>query len=391
MFSFVGFAAQEVVIGGQTSLTIRLKEEVNVLNEVVAVGYQTLRKSDLTGAVSNVKARELNLAAPTLGQALVGKLAGVQVAQVSGAPYVRGVVLITTKRGKDGKGKLDYEYQFGINPVALARETNITRRGLRGTYNGTLSYELIPGLNVRANVGLQTYNEKYEYCLPTSLSSGNNAPYSLQALAAARATAQTTAYQNALGEFTATYTRQFDRHNLSLLAGYTAQRTTSDQISVSAQGETVNSLRTTTGVGGNVTPDLVKDYEEGDSRRDYSIKYTNAANVRGYFITKFRDASSGATTQGLGGNDWILLRYADVILMLADVNQYLGDEAAAIGFLDQVRERARLDLYAAARANATYNGRYPTLKLAILHERRWSWLSRISADSTCNAPLRPMN
>jgi hypothetical protein len=137
-----------------------------------------------------------------------------------------------------------------------------------------------------------------------------------------------------------------------------------------AQGETVNSLKTATGVGGNVTPDLVKDYEEGDVRKDFSIKYANAAVVKDYFITKFRDVSSTAGTSGYGGNDWLLIRYADVILMLAEVNLYLGDEATAISLLDQVRDRAKLPLYAVAKSNAAYSAKYPTLKLAILHERR---------------------
>lgn len=137
-----------------------------------------------------------------------------------------------------------------------------------------------------------------------------------------------------------------------------------------AQGETINSLRTSTGPGGNVTPDLVKDYEEGDIRKDFSIKYANAAVVKDYFITKYRDASSAASTNGYGGNDWLLIRYADVILMLAEVNLYLGDEATAIIFLDQVRERAKLPLYNVAKNNPAYSAKYPTLKLAILHERR---------------------
>ena len=137
-----------------------------------------------------------------------------------------------------------------------------------------------------------------------------------------------------------------------------------------AQGETINSLRTTTGTGGNVKPDLVKDYEDGDIRKDFSIKYASAAVVKDYFITKFRDASSAAGTSGYGGNDWLLIRYADVILMLAEVNMYLGDDATAIGFLDQVRDRAKLPLYAVAKTNPAYSAKYPTLKLAILHERR---------------------
>ncbi len=137
-----------------------------------------------------------------------------------------------------------------------------------------------------------------------------------------------------------------------------------------AQGETTNSLVTTTGVGGNVKADLVNDYETNDIRKDYSIKYAAASNVKDYFITKFRDASAGATNLGYGGNDWLLIRYADVILNLAEVNLYLGDQATAIGFLDQVRERAKLPLYAVASATPAYSAKYPTLKLAILHERR---------------------
>ena len=55
-----------------------------------------------------------------------------------------------------------------------------------------------------------------------------------------------------------------------------------------AQGETINSLKPASGVGGNVTPDLIKDYETNDPRMAYSVKFANAAIVRDYFITKFR-------------------------------------------------------------------------------------------------------
>jgi len=137
-----------------------------------------------------------------------------------------------------------------------------------------------------------------------------------------------------------------------------------------AAGETINSLRVSTGSGGNVKPDLVKEYEEGDPRRDFSIRFANASNVRDYFITKYRDTSPAAGTNGWGGNDWILIRYADVILMLAETHLYLGEEATAIQYLNMVRERAKLPTYEVARNNPAYSSKYPTLKLAILHERR---------------------
>lgn len=137
-----------------------------------------------------------------------------------------------------------------------------------------------------------------------------------------------------------------------------------------ARGETINSLFASTGAGGTLTADLQKEFEVGDLRTDYSIKYANHASVQAYFITKFRDASAGATNLGYGGNDWIVLRYADIILNLAEVHLLLNDNATAIQYLDMVRERAQRPLYADMMAIPAYAAKYPTLKLALLHERR---------------------
>lgn len=137
-----------------------------------------------------------------------------------------------------------------------------------------------------------------------------------------------------------------------------------------ARGETINSQYPSTGIGGNVKMDLVKDYEENDTRKSFSIKFAASTQVNDWFITKFRDNSDGAGTQGWGGNDWILIRYADVMLLLAETKMNLGKETEAIVLLDEVRERAGLPSYAISRNNSTYNTKYPTLKDAILHERR---------------------
>jgi hypothetical protein len=135
-----------------------------------------------------------------------------------------------------------------------------------------------------------------------------------------------------------------------------------------AKGETINSPFNSQGQGGLFTKDLLNEFESGDLRTEFSVKFANSSNT--YFITKFRDASAGATTNGYGGNDWILMRYADIILNLAEVHMYLNDNAAAIGYLNMVRDRAnRLD-YATMMLDADYKAKYPTLKLAILHERR---------------------
>ncbi|WP_172333460.1 RagB/SusD family nutrient uptake outer membrane protein [Mucilaginibacter sp. SG564] len=137
-----------------------------------------------------------------------------------------------------------------------------------------------------------------------------------------------------------------------------------------AKGETINSLKSSSSVGNNVTHDLVNDYEANDPRGAFSIKFANDATVKDWFVTKFRDASSGAGKNGYGGNDWILMRYADVILMLAEVNMYLGNNTAAIQYVDMVRARAGMPTYEVSSQDPTYSAKYPTLKLAILHERR---------------------
>jgi hypothetical protein len=137
-----------------------------------------------------------------------------------------------------------------------------------------------------------------------------------------------------------------------------------------AKGETINSQKAASGVGANVTHDLINEYEVGDPRMAYSVRFANDPIVKDWFITKFRDNSAAASNLGYGGNDWNLIRFADVILMLAEVNMYLGDNVAAIQFLDLVRARAGVSTYALAMTDPAYNSKFPTLKLAILHERR---------------------
>ncbi|HEY6899898.1 MAG TPA: RagB/SusD family nutrient uptake outer membrane protein [Puia sp.] len=135
------------------------------------------------------------------------------------------------------------------------------------------------------------------------------------------------------------------------------------------KGETINSLFKSTGAGGLLSLDLLKEFETGDLRTTFSVKFAAANN--GYFISKFRDTNAGATDQGYGGNDWILIRYADIILNLAEVYMLQGDNTTAIQYLNMVRARAaRPDYNTMMTTDAGYAAKYPTLKLAILHERR---------------------
>jgi len=87
VFSFVGYEPQEVEIGNQTVINVTLKIKSSTLEEVVVIGYGTVRKSDLTGSVGSIKAKELTkITSLNAEQSLQGKVAGVQVTTTSGAP-----------------------------------------------------------------------------------------------------------------------------------------------------------------------------------------------------------------------------------------------------------------------------------------------------------------
>ena len=88
VFSFTGYEVKNVpVTGTDSALTVQLTESGNNLSEVVVIGYGTVRKSDLTGAVGTVKASQLQeRPAASLNEQLAGRIAGVQVNTNSGRP-----------------------------------------------------------------------------------------------------------------------------------------------------------------------------------------------------------------------------------------------------------------------------------------------------------------
>ncbi|QIP13530.1 TonB-dependent receptor [Spirosoma aureum] len=84
-FSFIGYITQEVVVGNQGVISVKLEPDNRSLNEVVVIGYGTARKADVTGAVASFDTKTIEQR-PILrvDQALVGQMAGVQVKQTSG-------------------------------------------------------------------------------------------------------------------------------------------------------------------------------------------------------------------------------------------------------------------------------------------------------------------
>lgn len=179
VFSYIGFTAQEVVVSSQI-LNVRMEPSAELLSEVVTIGYGVQKKVDMTGSVSTVQGDVL-LKAPTpnLANALVGKMTGVISTQQSGKPgfddptfYIRGkstfgdnstlllvdgiersiskldpneiesitvlkdaasaavygaraangVIIVTTKRGKEGKTKINYSGTFGFQTPTVIPE-----------------------------------------------------------------------------------------------------------------------------------------------------------------------------------------------------------------------------------------------------------------------------
>lgn len=87
VFSYIGFKTLEVAVAGQSTVNVTLEEDAQALEEVVLVGYGSVRKKDATGAVASVKAEDFNKGVTTSAdQLLQGRVAGVQITQSSGEP-----------------------------------------------------------------------------------------------------------------------------------------------------------------------------------------------------------------------------------------------------------------------------------------------------------------
>ncbi len=172
VFSYIGYIKQNITVGSQSSINVSLVQEVKNLDEVIVIGYGTQKKSDLTGAVASVKMNDLkDRSIVNVQQMLQGTVAGVSAVSESGLPggnikvnirgvgtlhntdplYVvdgvqtrdiglinpsdiesmevlkdastaaiygssgaNGVILITTKKGKEGKPSLSFETKLGV-------------------------------------------------------------------------------------------------------------------------------------------------------------------------------------------------------------------------------------------------------------------------------------
>lgn len=122
VFSFIGFIGQEVPVNDRTTINVNLADDVQQLQQVVAIGYGTAKKSDLTGSVATVSPEKLTDRAPVNAvDALQGRVAGMEVLNNSAAPgagsrvRIRGINSINT--GKDPLVVLDGIIGIDLNMI----------------------------------------------------------------------------------------------------------------------------------------------------------------------------------------------------------------------------------------------------------------------------------
>lgn len=99
VFSYIGYKAQEVTVGSSSTINVKLDEDAAALSEVVVVGYGTQKKSQMTGAISQVTSKQITeMPLTNLGQALQGRAAGVDVSQSGSKPGAAPRILIRGRR-----------------------------------------------------------------------------------------------------------------------------------------------------------------------------------------------------------------------------------------------------------------------------------------------------
>jgi TonB-linked SusC/RagA family outer membrane protein len=180
VFSFVGMRTQELAVAGKTSVDITLLEETIGIEEVVAIGYGTMKKSDLTGAVASVKMKDFEKTPNTnLIQALQGTTAGVNVSS-SGRPGADGRIIIRGQQsisasndpliildGIPWTGRLSDISQNDIQSIDILKDVSSTAIYGARAANGVIIITSKRGkgklrVNFAGYAGLQDYSYKLQ-------------------------------------------------------------------------------------------------------------------------------------------------------------------------------------------------------------------------------------
>lgn len=180
LVSHQGMNAQEVTVNQEGSLSVHLSELVNTMNEVVVVGYGTQKKSVVTGAISSVKARDLeNVPNGRIEQALQGRVSGVTILQNSGQPgssstiRVRGITTFNNNNPLwvvDGvvvdAGGIGYLNQSDIESIEVLKDA--ASSAIYGTRAAT-GVILVTTKKGRAGKPVVSYNGFYGTSAPAKM------------------------------------------------------------------------------------------------------------------------------------------------------------------------------------------------------------------------------
>lgn len=174
--SYVGFLSQTVNVAGRRNITIILKEDSKTLNDVVVIGYGTMKKSDISGSVATVDQEAVMKRMPqNIGQALQGAAAGVMVTQQDGSPdgkaaiRIRGVGTINGDAsplyvvdGVQVGSNADFVNPSDIERIEVLKDASATAIYGSAGANGVIMITTKHGskghmnINVTADFGLQT-------------------------------------------------------------------------------------------------------------------------------------------------------------------------------------------------------------------------------------------
>ena len=184
VYSYIGYTSQEVTVGQQSTINILLKEDAQALDEVVVVGYGVVKKRDLVGSIASVKSQDIT-AVPTSNvlESMQGKIAGLDMTRSSGQPgssfnfTIRGNRSLTASNAPlilvDG---IAYGADIDINPndvesIEVLKDASTTAiYGSRGA-NGVILVTTKKGKEGKVKVDLNAY---WGPSLSTNLPKMNN-------------------------------------------------------------------------------------------------------------------------------------------------------------------------------------------------------------------------
>lgn len=174
--SYVGYLSQNVKVAGKSNISVSLKEDTQLLNDVVVIGYGTMKKSDISGSVATINKEQMERKIPTnVAQALQGAAAGVMVTNQDGAPgsksaiRIRGIGTINGDAnplyvvdGVQVGSNADFVNPSDIESIEILKDASATAIYGSAGANGVIMITTKHGqkgkmnINITADFGIQT-------------------------------------------------------------------------------------------------------------------------------------------------------------------------------------------------------------------------------------------